>query len=687
MSDTSKARRLNFLTLRSLLAASLAAIVFVILATVEARAGAVVREAQAPPASDDGAVTFLPPQVGAQERVVRVRFEGLPEAAAVDATRVSSGRVAVAWELLGQGGERRAEVTTAERGELRLKLAGEWRKAKELVLHRVSAAGERLRPVPGSERLSLEKDGEVVVRLERAPRTSLVVRNDATGELVQRWDLKVQREDRLLGAFDVEVSSSAIVDDVTDSALARSVDWIACGPTPVELEPLVSAETGLGERVKWDIEAVGFADCSISVALDSGGVHELRLAPIASANVRWQVPDALLALARDGQLRLALLLDPADPYAVTDELAGAASPPSAVQVLRAPASESFLPTFGTDERGPCYRITLTGLPAGEHELRLDRKRVGLVERRELASARFVAAPGQRATVELETSSGALELPSTLGFDFVIPAEYGNVLRSTLTLQRIVERKPGRSLTEVEFDSKAGRSAPVTLSAGSYELVLSGGLNFRTLIVVGAGVSERRRIELPPLSRFRVRFVADGGGDDGLPEAFPWSACFGDKTSRDFIAICEKGKPGTFELSSPSDQIELRPPRQGSIRFASGATVRLSGGGEHIVPVIRSPRARLQLVRDGRRVAIPLGLRVLQRVCVDPPRGSTDDPPPQRVTRPVPGAPEELQLWFSAAGTYELHFSTLEGYAPLPRLRVRVVEHDDLAIEVKLEPTR
>ncbi len=679
MSLASKSQNHARSQLRSLLASLAAAVALACVARREREEtrDVVVETKTSTIDNEVGVVEFLEPQTEPARaeppwRTVRVWLAGLPDVPETEAEQNDGDCPVVAWEWFDAEGQRWADLEPISEQGISIDLRGGLRNAERLRLLSASWRGERFRPIAGSEWLDLGTEDELVAPFERAPSTSLVVRNDVTGELISPVELRLDGGDE---------PYSWAKEYVIDPIYETREEWSSLTTQPIELESLLPAVLGQGGRVNWRVRGEGFAERPISVALDSGGTHELRLTPVASVQVKWYVPEVLEEVGARSDLRLSILLD---PTSATDAKSGAQD---VVRELPSRTFEHLTPRFGSDERGAYRWLELPRIAAGTHQLELRLPRQGAVDETLLAKASFVVTEGEAAKVELVNAFGADALPARIGFDFVIPAEFRRSGFSTLTLQRIGVSHPQWTRSTLDFDPASGRSSSALLSPGSYELDLSGDLNFRAELSVESGVSERRRIELPPPTRFRVRFVADRGGELGLPQAFPWSACFGSANSREFIAICEKGAPGTFELRSPSDQIELRPPREGSFHFVGGATQRLTGGGEHLVQLVRAPRVRLQLLRDGRRIAVPLGLKVIKRKSSDPSRPETDGLPPQRVERPAPGAQEELQLWFPGPGTYELHLSSLEGYAPLPRVLVRVGESDDRVVELKLEPKR
>ncbi|MCY3002689.1 MAG: hypothetical protein NTV21_12880 [Planctomycetota bacterium] len=631
-------------------------------------------ETTTPPIDNEvSAVEFLepkiePPRAEPAWRSVRVRLEGLPELPETDEELRNDDCAVVAWEMFGPDGHRSADLEPISDGSIEIDLRGTLRDAERLHILSASCRGRRFRPVAGSEWLSLGTEGEPVAQFERAPVTSLVVKNDVTGELISPVQLRLDGGDEPF---------SYIKEYVIDPIYETREEWCSRAAQPIVLEALVPAVIGQGGRVNWRVRGEGFAERRISVALDSGSTHELRLAPVASVQVKWYVPEVLEEVGARSDLRLSIVLD---PTSATDAKSGAQD---VVRELPSRTFEHLTPRFGSDERGAYRWLELPRIAAGRHQLELRLPRQGAVDETLLAKASFVVAEGEAAKVELVDSFAADALPARLSLDFGIPDDYGAARRAVVTLERTGDSQWGSTRCTLDFDPVSGRTSSVYLSSGTYELDLSGELTFHAQIRVDGGITERRRIELPAPTRFRVRFVADRGGELGLPQAFPWSACFGSANSRNFIAICEKGVPGTFELRSPSDQIELQPPRDGSFHFVGGATKRLTGGGEHLVQLVRAPRVRLQLFRDGRRIAIPLGLKVIKRKSSDPSRPESDGLPPQQVVRPAPGTPEELQLWFPGPGTYELHLSSLEGYAPLPRVLVRVGASDDRLIELPL----
>ncbi len=597
----------------------------------------------------------------------RVRIEGLPLVPSREDDDYGEESPVVAYELVGRDGRSLREHHFVEDGFIEIRFHRKRFELAEVRVHGASANGVRFRPAKGFESLPLETDGERVLRYEPAPTTRLIVRDMETGEPIERGELELVRGDE---PFNWEYES--ILEPLYARAKVQNF-----GRDPIGLDWCLPPILGLCGRVEFAVRAEGRAERRIAVALGSGGTHAIWLQRGAAVQLDWRIPEQLVDLGMSDSPKVLARLESEEETGI---LAVTSDPPGSNVIEPRPQNHRWVEAVGSrlEDQGPCRRARFEGLAPGTYIAHFSFAQEDLVQLTPLAQGRFAVESGQRVEVELESAFELEALPSRLAFELDVPAEYVDAPTRRVSLCRIEGGRTTNSRSSLSFDRRTGRTGPEFVSPGDYELTVSGDLALRTIVTVGAGTREIRRITIPSPQPFRVRLVTEAAHVGPLPTTLEWRSLLEIGHSRRNRSDAVSGQPGVFEFLAPSASIEVLLPRFGPLQLQNGDAQRLDGGGEHVVTLVPAPYLRFHLLRDGQRITVPLRFKVERSLSDSAGRYLF-----QERIRLESGFGEEQRVWFPEPGEYELKFRKLEGYEPLPNLAVNVSAGDDRLIELPL----
>lgn len=621
----------------------------------------------------------------------KVKVEGLPFDPVPRDGEHTAKCPAVVYELVGRDGKGVRELGFVEEGELELPvrrwIAGEEVEVAEVRAVGASAKGGRWRPVEGFDSVLVRGEGDRVLRFELAPKTQLIVKDAETGEPLERVEIRFLRSDDPGSPYDW---CTVGLGDGTPST------WQACERQPIELEPLVPPTRGLSGRVELRVRAVGRAERQIAVRLGTEGTHEILLQRAGLARFTWHVPADLEELGYRSEVPLALRLETES----TDAAAPAAAVDFELLPFRFVDSESL--SFGQVERDRVRWADVAGLTPGAYIAQFELPRHVLLRTTPLARARFTVAPGGLAMVELETVMAQDARPSRLAFELEIPAELGAAPKCRLEVRSHGGpaepsnlRTPGvyfssyadsSGVAVLDYDRESRRSSSFLVSKGECELAISGDLEYRVRLEVGADTDESRKISIPSPTRIRVRFVSDDLRAEDLPQALRWLARFETGPSRNFVTFGAAGQPGVFELSPLSDRIELDCPPRVAFESTAARTLQFEGAGEHEVRIVPLPLLRIRLSLDGRPHSVPPELEVeLVRPDAEeePFRPTADLPGSSQLRARREGGEYEQRIWFPETGQYQLFLRKLDGFRPFPPQTVTLAARGDSVLELQL----